>query len=186
MYIHDFQKGDNVCTLADPSFERPLKVLEGTVVGKWTSPRGDEHTYDIRHGNGIVYSNIPGIFVYASLADLYDATTHDLEIAVESAYREIRQRSEQLAKAEHDKERLLQMVLECRRLLQEHAADKQQDDKPPLLLSEDAIREMDTWKGFGPRGPCPRCGSKYYNRANSQTAWWVCCDCGFSYKESDK
>lgn len=189
MYSHDFQVGDKVCTLADPSFGRPIKILEGIVESKWTSPRGDEFAYDIRHANGIVYGNIPGIFVHDSLEALHDAITCNLESAVENADMSVSYYTRHLEAAKRDKARLQRMLQEWRQEVRKAATDKQseeQHDRPPLLLSEDAIKEMDTWKGFGPHGPCPRCGSKYYNRANSKTDWWVCCDCGFSYKESDK
>lgn len=126
MYSHDFQVGDKVWTVADPHFQKDvIKILEGVVESKWTSPRGDEFTYDIRHVNGIVYRNVFGINVYGSLEDLHDAVTHDLENAVENAYREIHQRSVQLTKAEHDKERLLQMLLEWRQEVGGCSSDKQ-------------------------------------------------------------
>lgn len=190
MANHDFQVGDKVWTVADPLFKHGvIKILEGVVESKWTSPRGDEFAYDIKHSNGIVYRNIPGIVVHDSMEDMRDAITHTLSIAVETADMSVSYYTRHLEDAKHDKERLQRMLQEWLQEGREAAIDKQseeQHDRPPLMLSEDAIKEMDTWKGFGPHGPCPRCGSKYYNRANSKTDWWLCCDCGFSYKESPK
>lgn len=126
MCNHDFQVGDKVWTVADPHFQKDvIKILEGVVESKWSSPRGDEFAYDIRHANGIVYRNIFGINVYGSLEDLHDAVTHDLENAVEDAYKEIHRCSERLAKAECDKERLLQMLLEWRQEVRGTVTDAQ-------------------------------------------------------------
>ena len=122
---HDFQVGDRVYTLADPLFKRPIKILEGVVESKWTSPRGDEFAYDIKHSNGIVYSNIPGIFVYASMKDLHEAVTHTLAIAVEEASMSVKYYTEHLEKAKRDKEHLLQMVQEWQHFMEESSADKQ-------------------------------------------------------------
>ena len=114
MCNHDFQVGDRVCTLADPSFGRPIKILEGVVESKWTSPRGDEFAYDIRHANGIVYGNIPGIFVHDSLKALHGAITCNLESAVENADMSVSYYTRHLEAAKRDKARLQRMLQEWR------------------------------------------------------------------------
>lgn len=128
MYSHDFQVGDKVWTIADPRFQKDvIKILEGVVESKWTSTRGDEFTYDIRHANGIVYRDIPGIFVYDSLETLRDAITHDLENAADNADMSVSYYTRHLEDAKHDKERLQRLLQEWRQEIRGCSPDAQKE-----------------------------------------------------------
>ena len=80
---HNFQIGQRVYTTDDPHFQtNAIRIIEGVVEGKWTSPRGDEFTYDIRHDNGTLYRSVSGISVYGSGKELHDAVMRNLEGAI--------------------------------------------------------------------------------------------------------
>ena len=102
-----------------------IKILEGVVESKWTSPRGDEFAYDIRHANGIVYGNIPGIFVYGSLEALHGAITCNLESAVENADMSVSYYTRHLEAAKRDKARLQRMLQEWRQEIRGCSPDAQ-------------------------------------------------------------
>ena len=113
MCNHDFQIGQRVYTTNDPHFQtNDIRILEGVVEGKWTSPRGDEFTYDIRQDNGTLYRNVFGINVYGSGKELHDAVMHNLEGAIEDADRWLRYYANHLELAKNDKERLQELQYE--------------------------------------------------------------------------
>lgn len=170
-----FAINQHVWFLVGPmSDDEDPEYLEGDITKRYTDDEWHDspvNMYEIQSGGDIYERDEEDL--YASFEELDKAVTEDLQYWVDHARQRVKEIKEELAKARADREAAKKRLARWK-------------DRPPLMLSEDAIKEMDTWKGFGPHGPCPRCGSKYYNRANSKTDWWLCCDCGFSYKEPAK